>query len=188
MWASTFSTAPSVIFFTFLPSAPVTSSVIEANSPRFDEPVFGSSQRLKLNATSSALNGSPFDHVMPLRRWNVQVFRSGDACHFSARYGRVTLSGPVMTRYSTIRRATLDFGVQSKVEGSVISCTRVPTLSTPPFPAWACAVGVSGWPVIRPAIAYAVVADRPRRVEVRRNSRRLTRFRRSSSMSSGMYG
>ena len=117
MWASTFSTAPSVIFFAFLPSAPVTSSVIEANNPRFDEPVFGSSQRLKLNTTSSALNGSPFDQVMPLRRWKVHVFRSGDAVHFSARYGRVTLSGPVMVRYSTIWRATLDFCVQSNVAG-----------------------------------------------------------------------
>jgi hypothetical protein len=136
-----------------LPSAPVTSSVIEANRPRFEEPVFGSSQRLKLNTTSSALNGSPFDQLMPLCRKNVQVLRSGDACHFSARYGRVTLSGPVMTRYSTIRRATLAFGVQSKVDGSVISCTRVPTLSTPPFPAWACAVRTSGSPVIRSAIA-----------------------------------
>ena len=68
MWESTFSTAPSVIFLTFLPSAPVTSSVIAANKPRFEEPVLGSSQRLKLNTTSSALNGSPFDHVMPLRR------------------------------------------------------------------------------------------------------------------------
>ena len=63
------------------------------------------------------------------------------------------LSGPVMVRYSTTWRATLDFGIQSKVEGSVISWTRVATLSVPPLPVAALAAGAKGRPVILPAMA-----------------------------------
>ena len=44
----------------------------------------------------------------------------------------MTLSDFVRVRYSTMKRATLDFSDQSKEAGSVISCTRMETLSVPP--------------------------------------------------------
>ena len=44
----------------------------------------------------------------------------------------MTLSEFVLVRCSTMKRATLDFSTQSKVAGSVISCTRWETLSVPP--------------------------------------------------------
>src|SRR3546814_4424762 len=82
VWSSTFSSAPLliVVFLTGLPSLsflPVsTVVVIEAKRPIFDEPVFGSSQRVILAITSSAPKSSQFDHFTPLRRWTLQVFRS----------------------------------------------------------------------------------------------------------------
>ena len=44
----------------------------------------------------------------------------------------MTLSDLVLVRYSTMRRETFDLSVQGKVAGSVISCTRMETLSVPP--------------------------------------------------------
>ena len=44
----------------------------------------------------------------------------------------MTLSDLVRVRYSTMRRETFDLSVQGKVAGSVISCTRMETLSVPP--------------------------------------------------------
>ena len=38
----------------------------------------------------------------------------------------------VRVRYSAMKRETLDLSVQGKVAGSVISCTRMETLSVPP--------------------------------------------------------
>ena len=146
------------------------------NNPRLDDPVFGSSQRVKLNTTSSALKSSPFDHLTSLRRWKVQVFRSSEASQLSARPGLVTLSGPVSTIYSTICLATTDFSVHEYVAGSAISCTTMPNFRSPPFfwPAWAVEIrsGKIFSPSIVPARAYAVAADMPNKVVVRKNSRR----------------
>ena len=49
----------------------------------------------------------------------------------------MTLSDLVRVRYSTMKRATFAFSPQSKDAGSLISCTRMETLSVPP------ALGVS---------------------------------------------
>ncbi len=65
------------------------------------------------------------------------------------------LSGPVMVRYSTTCRATLDFSVQSKVAGSVISCTRMETRRVPPF---------CGVPSPPPVMACSSVFSQPARV------------------------
>ena len=91
MCVSTTSTAPGVMllemiglpFLSFLPvSVAVT---MELNSPMFDDPVLGSSQRLKLWAASAAVNSSPFDHLTPLRMCIVQVLRSSEASQRSQR-------------------------------------------------------------------------------------------------------
>ena len=101
-------TAPLLRAMTALPLAsflPVSSSKPEmAESPTFDEAVAGSAQRVKFQATWSAVNSSPVCHITPLRMLNVQVFRSGDAVQLSASIGRVILSGPVIARYSIVWR------------------------------------------------------------------------------------
>ncbi len=48
-------------------------------------------------ATSSAVNGPPLCQSMSAMV-NVQVLRSGEASHFEASEGRVTLSTPVRVR------------------------------------------------------------------------------------------
>ena len=82
------------------------------------------------------------------------------------------LSRPVMVRYSSTWRATLDFSVQSKVAGSVISWQRMETRSVPPFfvPPPPPAEGSSLF-FSQPAMAKATGAATPSRVAVRRNSR-----------------
>jgi hypothetical protein len=66
--------------------------------PITDEPVAGSSTRLRFHTASSAVNLRPLRQVTSLRRCSVQVLRSGLASHFSTSDGRVTLSMPVTAR------------------------------------------------------------------------------------------
>src|SRR6185312_9699515 len=61
----------------------------------------GAIQRRMLNATSSTVNGSPFDQRTPARSLKSQVLRSAEGCQLSARYGCVTLSESTYVRNST---------------------------------------------------------------------------------------
>ena len=66
--------------------------------PTTEEPVFGSSTRLRFQTTSSAVKARPLCHLTSRRRRSVQVLRSGLGSHFSTSPGRVTLSTPVTVR------------------------------------------------------------------------------------------
>ena len=66
--------------------------------PTVEDPVLGSSTRLRFHTTSSALNCRPLCHFTVRRSFSVQVLRSGLASHFSTRPGRVMLSTPVTVR------------------------------------------------------------------------------------------
>src|SRR5439155_11663136 len=68
------------------------------NRPSTDEPVFGSSTRLRFQTTSFAVNWRPLCHFTSLRRCSVQDFRSSSASHFAHSDGRVTLSTPVVVK------------------------------------------------------------------------------------------
>ena len=66
--------------------------------PSTEEPVLGSSTRLRFQTTSSAVNCRPLCHFTLRRSRSVHVLRSGLASHFSTRLGRVTLSTSVVVR------------------------------------------------------------------------------------------
>src|SRR5262245_30376966 len=85
--------------------------------PKIDDLVSGLSHSLKLNSTSSEVSSSPFDHLMPLRRFRVHWVRSSLGFQLSRRYGRVTLSGPVSVRYSNTWRNSLASNTHEKRAG-----------------------------------------------------------------------
>ena len=91
VWLSTFSTAPEIIRFRHHRLAVFLLAGVDLFRHRREEADVGGtrgsglSQRSKLNTTSSALNSSPLFHFTPFRRLKVQVLRSSEASHFSAR-------------------------------------------------------------------------------------------------------
>ena len=141
--SSTTSMAPSRKRFVILgvPSSffsPVSTSSTRAEideRPTLEEPTAGSAQRSTFHLTCSATKSSPLCHLTPGRRWKVQVLRSSEASQLCASIGRVTLSGPVIARYSMMWRAWFDISVQLKAAGSSMRCTIMATVSTPPMTA-----------------------------------------------------
>ena len=94
-----------------LSTASTESRLAKVDSPMLDEPRSGLTQRSMFQTTWSATNSSPLCQSTPWRRWKVQVLRSSDASQLSASIGRVTLSGPVIARYSAMCRVWLDICV-----------------------------------------------------------------------------
>ena len=84
----------------------------KVESPMLDEPRSGLRQRSTFQTTWSATKSSPLCHLTPWRRWKVQVLRSSEASQLSASIGRVTLSGPVIARYSAMCRVWFDIWTQ----------------------------------------------------------------------------
>src|SRR5258708_5412168 len=85
-----------------------------------DEPSFGSSQRLKLNTTSSASSarGLGVLKIGPFRTTSVHVFKSSDALRLSSKWGRGRLCSSTSVRNSAQPRTASDAPTVSTVAGS----------------------------------------------------------------------
>src|SRR3989337_1165708 len=86
-----------------------------------------------LKAASSAVNSFPLFHFTPLRNWNVQVFKSSDAVHFSARRGFVAPFASAYVRVSDTCRISEYAWRHSTPHGLSILMTRSPHFRVPPL-------------------------------------------------------